>query len=323
MLDNFRKPERKDWNLLSSYMHRFPGANCAKSVGNIILWSEFYQIEFTIYKDVLLLRNKNEETPYRLTFPVGEEEAVRQVLAEIMEMAKTEEKKLQLYAVTKDEFEKLEQWFPGIFEIQYDRENADYVYETEKLASLSGKKYQAKRNHINRLCANYAEDWKYEPLSAENTEECMEMLHQWYLRQEQAEDPEEQEAEIKVAENSLKYLDELHFQGGVLRIQGKVAAFCIGERACEKTFIVHIEKAFADIQGAYPMINQQFVLNELLGKYEFVNREEDMGIEGLRKAKLSYHPVFLLEKGTVTYKIEHREGEEEYDFKEDGRHGGK
>ena len=89
-----------------------------------------------------------------------------------------------------------------------------------------------------------------------------------------------------------------------------MVAFCVGERACEKTFIVHIEKAFADIQGAYPLINQQFVKNELLGKYEFVNREEDMGLEGLRKAKLSYHPAFLIEKGTVTCKSDIYEGEE-------------
>lgn len=310
MLDKFRKPEVRDWDLISSYMYRFPGANCAKSVGNIILWSGFYQIEFTIYKDVLILKNKNQETPYRLAFPVGDDEAVRLVISEIMEMAKTEQKKLEFYSVTRDEFEKLDRWFPDVFEIHYERENADYVYETEKLAALSGKKYQAKRNHINRLCATYGENWKYESISAENAEECKEMLHAWYAKQEKAEDVEEQEAEIRVAENSLNYLHALHLQGGLLRIDGKVVAFCVGERACEKTFIVHIEKAFADIQGAYPMINQQFVVNELLGKYEYVNREEDMGIEGLRKAKLSYHPAFLLEKGTVTYKSEHYEGED-------------
>ena len=127
---------------------------------------------------------------------------------------------------------------------------------------------------------------------------------------EVAEDAKEQEAEIIVAEKSLMYFEELHFQGGLIRIDGEVVAFCVGERACRKTFIVHIEKAFADIQGAYPLINQQFVKNELLGKYEYVNREEDMGLEGLRKAKLSYHPAFLLEKGLVTCKSATYKGEE-------------
>ena len=282
MLEQFRKPKIEDWELISSYMHRFPGANCAKSVGNVILWSDFYQVEFMIYKDVLLLRSRTEETPYYLAFPIGEDEKVRQVLAEIMAMAKEEGKKLQFYVVTEDEFEKLDSWFPDTFEIEYDRGDADYVYEVEKLATLTGKKYQAKRNHINRLCAAYEERWEYEPISKENI----------------------------VAEKSLTYFEELHFRGGLLRIDGEVVAFCVGERACEKTFIVHIEKAFADIQGAYPLINQQFVKNELLGKYEFVNREEDMGLEGLRKAKLSYHPAFLIEKGTVTCKSDIYEGEE-------------
>lgn len=310
MLEQFRKPKIEDWELISSYMHRFPGANCAKSVGNVILWSDFYQVEFMIYKDVLLLRSRKEETPYYLAFPIGEDEKVRQVLAEIMAMAKEEGKKLQFYVVTEDEFEKLDSWFPDTFEIEYDRGDADYVYEVEKLATLTGKKYQAKRNHINRLCAAYEERWEYEPISKENVTECIEMLHQWYLQKEVAEDPEEQMAEIIVAEKSLTYFEELHFLGGLLRIDGEVVAFCVGERACEKTFIVHIEKAFADIQGAYPLINQQFVKNELLGKYEFVNREEDMGLEGLRKAKLSYHPAFLIEKGTVTCKSDIYEGEE-------------
>ena len=163
---------------------------------------------------------------------------------------------------------------------------------------MKGKKYQAKRNHINRLCANYEDRWEYEPISKENVTECIEMLHKWYLQKEVAEDAKEQEAEIIVAEKSLMYFEELHFRGGLLRIDGEVVAFCVGERACQKTFIVHIEKAFADIQGAYPMINQQFLIHEA-SQYSYVNREEDTGAEGLRKAKLSYYPAFLQEKGVV------------------------
>ena len=310
MLEQFRKPKIEDWGLISSYMHRFPGANCAKSVGNVILWSDFYQVEFRIYKNTLLLRSRAEETPYYMAFPIGADEDVRAVIAELLEMAKKDGQKLQFYVVTEDEFEKMETWFPGTFEIEYNRDDADYVYEVEKLGTLKGKKYQAKRNHINRLCANYEDRWEYEPISKENVTECIEMLHKWYLQKEVAEDAKEQEAEIIVAEKSLTYFEELHFRGGLIRIDGEVVAFCIGEKACEKTFIVHIEKAFADIQGAYPLINQQFVQNELLGTYEFVNREEDMGLEGLRKAKLSYHPAFLLEKGLVTCKSDMCKGEE-------------
>ena len=98
--------------------------------------------------------------------------------------------------------------------------------------------------------------------------------------------------------NSLRLLDELDLIGGLLRINGEVVAFTIGEPICEDTFVVHIEKAYADIQGAYPMINQQFVEHECK-QYKYINREEETGAEGLRKAKLSYRPAFLVEKGMV------------------------
>ena len=98
-------------------------------------------------------------------------------------------------------------------------------------------------------------------------------------------------------------LEELELIGGILRVEGEVVAFTIGEPISDDTFVVHIEKAYAEIQGAYPMINQQFVEHECL-KYKYVNREEDTGAEGLRKAKLSYQPVFLVEKGNVKEKVQ-------------------
>ena len=101
--------------------------------------------------------------------------------------------------------------------------------------------------------------------------------------------------------NSLRLYKELGLKGGVLKDEGRIVAFTVGEPLCEDTFVVHIEKAFPDVEGAYPMINQQFVQHECM-EYQYVNREEDTGAEGLRKAKLSYRPVFLVEKGVVREK---------------------
>lgn len=103
--------------------------------------------------------------------------------------------------------------------------------------------------------------------------------------------------------NSLRLFKELHLKGGLLRAGGKVVAFTLGEPVCDDTFIVHIEKAYADVRGAYPLINQQFLEHEVSG-YKYVNREDDTGEEGLRTAKLSYHPVFMVEKGIATLKGE-------------------
>ena len=212
---------------------------------------------------------------------------------------KEKEEPFQLYHVTESQFEQLESWYPGRFEIQYDRDVADYVYESEKLATLAGKKLHAKRNHINKFKATY-ENWSYETMTKDNVEECFQMALKWRA-QNGCEDDTEKQAEICVTLNYLRLLEELEQVGGILRVDGEIVAFTIGEPINEDTFVVHIEKAFADIQGAYPMINQQFVEHEC-SAYTYINREEDTGAEGLRKAKLSYRPVFLIEKGKVTEK---------------------
>ena len=111
---------------------------------------------------------------------------------------------------------------------------------------------------------------------------------------------EEKNAEMCVALNALRLYEELHLTGGLLRVGGEVAAFTLGTPANEDTFVVHVEKARNDIDAAYTMINQQFVIHEIVDKYKYVNREDDVGMEGLRRAKLSYQPEFLVEKGFVT-----------------------
>ena len=201
--------------------------------------------------------------------------------------------------MTPEQFELLEQIYPGRFAIRYYRDSADYVYETKKLISLSGKKYHGKKNHINKFKKLYP-DWSYETISSENVEDCFQMALEW-RRQNGCEDDEEKSAEMCVTLNALRLLEELKLRGGLIRAGGKVVAFSIGEPVCDDTMVVHIEKAYADLQGAYPMINQQFLEHEA-SQYRYVNREEDLGEEGLRQAKESYHPVFLVEKGVVSFR---------------------
>ena len=200
--------------------------------------------------------------------------------------------------MTPDNFELLEKWYPGRFQIEYERDNADYVYESEKLVALPGKKLHGKRNHVNKFKSIYANRWSYESISKENVEECFQMALRWRNDNGCNEDLEKN-AEMCVTLNALRLFEELGLTGGVLRVDGEIVAFTIGEPVCSDTFVVHIEKAYAEIPGAYNMINQQFVEHECMD-YTYVNREEDTGAEGLRRAKLSYRPVFLVEKGTVT-----------------------
>lgn len=193
----------------------------------------------------------------------------------------------------------METWYPGQFQIEYLRDEADYVYEMEKLSTLAGKKLHGKRNHINKFKTLYP-DWNYEPITSENVEECFQMALEW-RNENGCEEDLEKNAEMCVTLNFLRLFKELGMKGGLIRVDKKVVAFCVGEPVCKDTFVVHVEKAFAEVEGAYPMINQQFVQHECTD-YLYVNREEDTGAEGLRKAKLSYHPAFLVEKGIVTRK---------------------
>lgn len=293
----FRKPELTDKELITSYLMRYPSRCCDRTFANILLWCVHYHVDFAEYKNTLLFRDGDAEAAFAL--PAGEDEDVKAVIQELMDWAKAENKEFSLYEITKENQEKLEEWFPGVFEVEYDRDYADYIYEAESLATLAGKKLHSKRNHVNKFHKNFENRWSYEPLSKENQAACLKMADEWCKRNGCSDDPGKK-SELCVAKNAIRLYEELDMTGGVLKIDGEIVAFTVGEAINEDTFVVHIEKAFSDVDGAYPMINQQFVSHELYGKFKYVNREEDLGIEGLRKAKLSYKPAILLEKGIAT-----------------------
>ena len=295
MIPEFKRPELEDKELIDYYFAQAPSRSCERTFANVYLWSRQYKVKYALLHDALVFRDEGDGHTY--AYPVGKPEAVKAALEELMKICEDEGCEFGLYCVTPENFAQMEEWYPGQFRIEYDRDQADYIYETEKLATLAGKKLHGKRNHINKFKQLYP-DWSYESLSDENVEACFQMALKWRNSNGCDEDPEKN-AEMCVSLNSLRLYKELGFKGGVLRNGEKIVAFTVGEELCKDTFVVHIEKAFADVQGAYPMINQQFVEHECMD-YTYVNREDDAGEEGLRKAKLSYRPAFLEEKGFVT-----------------------
>lgn len=292
---DFKRPELEDKDLVNHYFFEAPGRSCERTFVNVFLWSRHYKVKFAVIEDALVFRDESDG--YVFSYPAGEPEAVKRALEAVMEYCREHECPFRLYNVTPEHFDQMEKWFPGRFQIEYVRDVADYVYETEKLATLAGKKLHGKRNHINRFKALYP-DWSYEKMDDGNVEECFQMALKW-RNQNGCDDDAEKNAEMCVTLNSLRLYKELGLRGGILRVNGEIAAFSMGEPLCSDTFVVHIEKAFAEIEGAYPMINQQFVQHECMD-YTYVNREDDAGSEGLRKAKLSYRPAFMVEKGVVT-----------------------
>lgn len=247
-------------------------------------------------EDCLVYRSEGKDPYY--CFPIGRGDK-RAAVEAIRQLCRESGNSFRMACVTPEQFALLEQWFPEQFQITYNRDIADYVYEGEKLRTLAGKKLHSKRNHINRFLNDY-ENWSYEPISESNREECFQMAQQW-RKENQCDEDDEKNAEMCVSLNALRLMEELSLIGGLLRLDGRVIAFSIGEPVTEDTFVVHIEKALGEIPGAYPMINQQFAIHEADG-YAYINREDDSGEEGLRRAKLSYKPAFLVEKGYVTEK---------------------
>ena len=229
--------------------------------------------------------------------PIGTgdfKDAVEQIIhdAQALELVPT------IYGVTENYKKLIDKYFPGQFSYAYDDGYNDYIYSVEKMAELKGKKYHGKRNHITNFKKNNP-DWSFEILNKDNINECITLHTEWIKEHE---DDEDYSYEFEAVLTAFENYEKLGFVGGLIRVDGNVIAYTMGERHSDKVFVTHFEKAPAEIQGAYPIINQEFTKNCLMN-YEYVNREEDLGLEGLRKAKQSYNPEIILEKCVATYNV--------------------
>ena len=260
------------------------------------VWRNSYRFEIARMDDYFLLRVDPQNPTY--LFPAGRG-PLEPVVQALHEDAATAGVPLVFNTVLPDAKVRLEALYPGKFSFEYWRDGADYVYETQALATLTGKKFASKRNHIRRFVDNHP-DWRYESIAKENLDDVRKMNTIWCIQNGCAENLEISE-EYCAAESAVRHFNELDLSGGLIRTGGKVVAFSIGDPLNEDTFLVHFEKAFADIQGAYPIINREFIRHNCMD-YKFVNREEDAGVPGLRRAKLSYKPIRMVEKYIATLK---------------------
>ena len=285
---HWKELQLSDRDVIGRYYAREPVRNCEFTFANNYLWKPYYPIFFGIVEDSLVFESGEEGMS--VSFPQGAADLKKAVDA-LTEWFFRVGRPFQMHLVSPEQFAKLEELYPGRFEIEYDR---------EALKNLSGRSLHGKKNHCNRFKKENP-DFRYERISEENVEECLQMAREWWKKNDRGEGGEKRE-EISVTMEALKNLDALGLRGGLIRAGGRVVAFSVGEPCGQEMFVVHFEKAFADVPGAYSMINQQFVEHETEG-FRYINREDDAGSEGLRRAKLSYHPAFLMEKGLVTEKV--------------------
>lgn len=199
---------------------------------------------------------------------------------------------LRLVGLTPDQVKELNTLFPGRFDTFPDRDSFDYRYSIDKLSDLTGKRLHGKRNHIHRFEENVP-NWRFEAMTENDLQECLDMDLAWA-----GDEPTEQRAERKAIVTAAEHFKELGMEGGVLRDGDRLLGFTMGDRLNSDSYDVHFEKALGEVQGAYAMVNREFarMIRERHPEVRFLNREEDMGIEGLRKAKLSYYPDEMVEK---------------------------
>lgn len=295
---SFSKPKIEDKIWVNECLKHANSMNCEYSFGNMLIWATAYSTQICRYKNFFICRwGRGKELSYSL--PLGEgdfTDAVEQIIAD----AKQQGVIPRIYGVTEGYLAMLQEAFTGKFDYHYDDGYNDYIYSVQKMATLSGKKYHGKRNHITNFKKNNP-DWCFEEINKDNIGDCIALHSKWIESRSSNEEDEEYSYEFEAVLCAFENFEALDFKGGLIRVGGEVIAYTLGEGQMNgKCFVTHFEKASSEIQGAYPIINQEFTKN-CLTDYEYVNREEDLGIEGLRKAKQSYNPEIWLKKCVAVY----------------------
>ena len=269
-----------------------PGRSCEYSFANMYLWGRQETVFFPDCVGFFSHFHGKSIYPY----PMGNGDR-KAVLEAVIRDARERGIPCRISSMTKAEAEELEAWFPGSFLIRTDRDGFDYVYAIDDLADLKGRKFQKKRNHLNRFRAEHPEAVCV-PLDGEHLDAARDMVDSWF-RQRIAEDPHGEYLLEQVAiSRAFQHFKALEMEGLMLLDGGEVLAVTLGSRLSKDTIDVHFEKAREDVEGAYAAINCEFAryLRDKYPEIKFLNREDDMGLEGLRRAKLSYQPHHFEEK---------------------------
>lgn len=249
-------------------------------------WAESFQTKLCIENNAVLMEGTSHTGEHFFMLPLYTPES-EALLKRLYAFCHDTNRPFILRWLQKEDLPILERCFPGRLSIESNRNAAEYIYETESLLTLSGKKLHAKRNHFNAFTAAYA--YEIEPLSPARLPEAREFV----LARCQTEE------EKKAMERLFHVYTDFSLVGMLLYVDKTLVAVTIGEDIGFDTAVIHVEKADTAYTGVYAAVNRLFIQN-FFAHTRYINREEDMGIAGLRKAKLSYHPAFLLEKFTAT-----------------------
>lgn len=281
---DFKLIKLDDVPLLNSYFARENFRTCDYTAPTLYLWAEYFKNEFFLLDDTLLIRSTNNVEAY--SYPAGPGDKKR-ALTDLYAFCESRHVPLVFNSVPEEALPYLDEIF--VTEKQYLRDWSDYLYSAEELIALAGKKYHGKRGHVKKFLSEFGGE--YEPITETNRAECEEFLHSY-----KKPGMEGGSAAYELGMNivALNQMEQLGLFGGVIRSGGKIVALSIGEILGD-TLFVHIEKALREYPGAYETMSNLFLKHNAASAL-YVNREEDLGDEGLRQSKLSYKPLKLLNK---------------------------
>jgi len=298
----------EDKELFDKYVFHYPYEVSCINFTCLYMWRKFNKLSYEIINDYLCIAGEAQGKPFVLP-PLTKNDYDVSLLKDTLDILhqrfQQEGHSFRMKLVPKHLNYLIDKTHPGEYSFEADRDNFDYVYLTENLVELKGRKLHSKKNHWNYFMNNIPHE--YVPLTKDLINGCMTLVRElkegpYTTLQSSLLDSEE----VAIQE-ALSNMDKLGFTGGAIIIDNKVEAFTFGEPLTSDMMVAHIEKANSKIRGLYQAINQQFCEHEC-SNYKYVNREEDMGFEYLRKAKKSYQPVKMTEKYDVTLLKENKDG---------------
>jgi hypothetical protein len=290
----FKDIELPDREVVDDFLSRFPIEASEYTFTNIFAFRFAYKFKVSIMKDnLIILKDIN---PFSMFCPVGNvhvQDTVEKMFRYLQDKGAEPYLERVPESFVEAHIRKSEN-----FIIEEDKDQFDYVYNTRELIELRGNKFHDKKNKVNKFRSHY--QYEYLPLTSDLIDECLEYEDYWCQERDCGKYPGLHKERCAILE-MLNNFDDLQTGGGVIRVGGKISALTLGEKYLSDTFVIHVEKANTDIPGLYQTINQEFLMHEA-GKCRFVNREQDLGIQGLRRAKRSYNPVDFVKK----YKVRKR-----------------
>lgn len=293
MID-FRPVQLSDKEIITSYQRRYRLEGSDGVFGNNYMWRDAYQIRWSIVEDSLCITANRGERDFFIP-PIGapDEASFQNAVRKLNEHSRKEGFAPEYRGVSLEKKEALERLFPNEFRLIEDRDNFDYTYLTEDLIQLSGRAYHGKKNHVNQFRRLYP-NYEYRTITPSLIPACIDYALEW-CRQRGCDSDEGLAMERDALIDCLENFEALEFKGAVIYVNGRIQALTFGEMLNDDTAIIHVEKANGEVRGLYAVINQEFA-SHAWAETVYLNREEDMGEPGLRKAKESYKPIKMIEK---------------------------